>query len=423
MTVPLDAPRDGVPPVVADPRPHSRDRRGPRRRAPAPVAVDAERASGHRYGQRAFLVQLRREGAGTALIDPGRAAGSSASSATRSPTPSGCCTPPPRTCPAWPTSACARRSLFDTELASRLAGLARVGLAAVVEQLLGLGLAKEHSAVDWSIRPLPEPWLRYAALDVEVLIELRDALADELDAAGQAGVGARGVRRARRGRPTAARVDPWRRTSGHAPGPQPPPAGRRPRAVERARRPGPRARRLPRPDRCRTPRLVEAALAQPTTLRERWRPCRLHRPRARAATRDRWHDGDRPRAGAAGVRAAAAAPADRGPAAARIWADRDPAAAARLARARARVAAIAAGTQPARWRTCSPPTPSAGSPGRRRSRPTRTPSADPARATAPAPGRSSSRLRCSPRPSLTPEPASRAIPRRHQPLRRDRPAP
>lgn len=35
-----------------------------------PVAVDAERASGYRYGQRAYLVQLRREGAGSALIDP-----------------------------------------------------------------------------------------------------------------------------------------------------------------------------------------------------------------------------------------------------------------------------------------------------------------------------------------------------------------
>src|SRR5665811_474404 len=59
--------------------------------------------------------------------------------------------------------------LFDTELAARLSGLPRVGLAAVIENLLGLGLAKEHSAVDWSTRPLPQSWLGYAALDVEVL--------------------------------------------------------------------------------------------------------------------------------------------------------------------------------------------------------------------------------------------------------------
>src|SRR5690606_41523848 len=58
-------------------------------------------------------------------------------------------------------------SIFDTELAARLLGLPKVGLAAVVADVLGLGLAKEHSAVDWSTRPLPEAWLRYAALDVE----------------------------------------------------------------------------------------------------------------------------------------------------------------------------------------------------------------------------------------------------------------
>ena len=75
--------------------------------------------------------------------------------------------------------------LFDTELAARLAGLPRVGLAAVIEQLLGFGLAKEHSAADWSTRPLPEPWLRYAALDVEVLTELREELIELLEADGK----------------------------------------------------------------------------------------------------------------------------------------------------------------------------------------------------------------------------------------------
>ena len=78
--------------------------------------------------------------------------------------------------------------LFDTELAARLAGLPRVGLAAVIEQLLGFGLAKEHSAADWSTRPLPEPWLRYAALDVEVLTELREELIELLEADGKLGL-------------------------------------------------------------------------------------------------------------------------------------------------------------------------------------------------------------------------------------------
>ena len=39
-----------------------------------------------------------------------------------------------------------------------------------------VSLAKEHSAVDWSQRPLPQDWLNYAALDVELLIELRNQM-------------------------------------------------------------------------------------------------------------------------------------------------------------------------------------------------------------------------------------------------------
>jgi ribonuclease D len=71
--------------------------------------------------------------------------------------------------------------LFDTELGSRLAGLPRVGLGAVVEHYLGLSLAKEHSAVDWSKRPLEASWLDYAALDIDVLHELAKALRDDLE--------------------------------------------------------------------------------------------------------------------------------------------------------------------------------------------------------------------------------------------------
>jgi ribonuclease D len=94
--------------------------------------------------------------------------------------PSGSCTPPPRTSPAWPRSGCDPVQLFDTELAARLLGMPRVGLAAVVEHYLGLVLAKEHSAADWSKRPLPLDWLRYAALDVEVLGEIRNLMGVDL---------------------------------------------------------------------------------------------------------------------------------------------------------------------------------------------------------------------------------------------------
>ena len=149
-----------------------------------PVAVDAERASGYRYGQRAYLVQLRREGAGTALIDPvacpdlsglGEAL-SGAEWVLHAATQDLPCL---REIGMIPTR------LFDTELAGRLAGFPRVGLGAMVESVLGFVLEKGHSAVDWSTRPLPEPWLRYAALDVELLVDLRDALEKELDRQGK----------------------------------------------------------------------------------------------------------------------------------------------------------------------------------------------------------------------------------------------
>lgn len=148
------------------------------------VALDAERASGHRYSNRAYLVQLRRAGTGTQLIDPvpfvdlidvHNAIGDAewiVHAATQD-------LPCLRELGMQPTK------LFDTELAGRLLNLPKVGLASLVEHFLDLSMAKEHSAVDWSTRPLPEDWLNYAALDVEVLIELRDLIAVELESAGK----------------------------------------------------------------------------------------------------------------------------------------------------------------------------------------------------------------------------------------------
>lgn len=208
----LDAPREGVPLVIET-------MSGLERCAAAiaagtgPAGVDAERASGFRYGQRAFLVQIRRDGAGTWLIDPEpfddlkiiNQALSGVEWILHAATQDLPCL---AELGMWPDK------LFDTELAARLAGLPRVGLAAVIEQLLGFGLAKEHSAADWSTRPLPEPWLRYAALDVEVLAELREELIELLEADGKlefaeqefAGILEAGL--------PAPRVDPWRKTSG-----------------------------------------------------------------------------------------------------------------------------------------------------------------------------------------------------------------
>ncbi|MCW2681075.1 MAG: ribonuclease, partial [Frankiales bacterium] len=208
----LLAPREGVPPVVetgaALAEVVARFAAGT-----GPVAVDAERASGYRYSQRAYLVQLRRKGAGTALIDPiGCPDLSELSSVLQD--------------DEWVLHAASQDipclaeigmvppRVFDTELAGRLAGFERVGLGAMVENVLGLRLEKGHSAADWSTRPLPDSWLVYAALDVEVLVELRDALEEELRAQGKLELAAEEFEAVRLAAPPGPRTDPWRRTSG-----------------------------------------------------------------------------------------------------------------------------------------------------------------------------------------------------------------
>ncbi|MDO5619352.1 MAG: HRDC domain-containing protein [Kocuria sp.] len=212
QTVHLDRPHEGIPRVLNS---VSQVERAAREleAGHGPVAVDTERASGFRYGQRAFLVQLRREGAGTILIDP-EAVGSLGiinealsgvewvlHAATQD-------LPCLRDLDMWPDK------LFDTELGGRLAGLHRVGLAAETEELLGFTLSKEHSAVDWSKRPLPESWLTYAALDVEVLVQLRWAVEDLLREQNKLDWALEEFEAIRSADQPVPRKDPWRRTSG-----------------------------------------------------------------------------------------------------------------------------------------------------------------------------------------------------------------
>ncbi|MCV2488067.1 ribonuclease D [Geodermatophilus sp. YIM 151500] len=209
---PLLAPREGLPPVI-DTSTALVAYAEALRAGTGPVAVDAERASGYRYGQRAYLVQLRRAGAGTGLVDP-------------VPLPDLSVVQEAIAGEEWVLHAANQdlpclaeiglvpTRIFDTELAARLAGLPRVGLGAVVESLLGHGLQKGHSAADWSTRPLPEEWLVYAALDVEVLVELRDALATLLEEQGKTEWARQEFAAILAAGPPAPKPDPWRRTSG-----------------------------------------------------------------------------------------------------------------------------------------------------------------------------------------------------------------
>ena len=177
-----------------------------------PVGLDAERASGYRYSARAYLVQLRREGSGTALIDPIafddlEALNDAIGDAEWILHAASQDLPCLREIGLHPTA------LFDTELAARLLGYPRVGLATLVETIVGKSMRKEHSAADWSKRPLPTPWLEYAALDVEVLLELREVLGRELEETGKAEWARQEFEHLIEYVPPA-RLDPWRRTSG-----------------------------------------------------------------------------------------------------------------------------------------------------------------------------------------------------------------
>lgn len=210
--VELDMPSDGIPAVV-ETEPALQRCAAALSAGRGPAAVDTERASGFRYGQRAMLVQIRREGAGTWLIDPEAFADLKiVDEALRGVEWILHAASQDLPCLAgvgmWPDK------LFDTELAARIAGLPRVGLGAVVESLLGYHLAKEHSAADWSTRPLPEPWLRYAALDVEVLVDLEEELVALLEKDGKLDYAAQEFQHLIDAGVPAPRVDPWRRTSG-----------------------------------------------------------------------------------------------------------------------------------------------------------------------------------------------------------------
>jgi ribonuclease D len=218
---PLLAPQEGTPPVITTPE-ELRDALKVLAAGKGAFAMDAERASGYKYSARAYLIQIKREGGGLHLIDPIpfhvqvpfeihplfhelndliRSDEVILHASTQD-------LPCLREVGLFPTR------LFDTELGGRIAGLPRVGLGALVESLLGISLAKEHSAVDWSKRPLPEDWLTYAALDVELLVELREKISEILDTQGKLDWAAQEFSAILQAPPSSPRKEPWRRSSG-----------------------------------------------------------------------------------------------------------------------------------------------------------------------------------------------------------------
>ncbi|MGI5208410.1 HRDC domain-containing protein [Spirillospora sp. CA-108201] len=330
-------PREGVPPVLTAAADLERVIAA-FAAGTGPVAVDAERASGYRYGQRAYLIQLRRAGAGTALIDPVALPDLSGLDAALADAEM-VLHAANQDLPCLAEVGLVPRRLFDTELAGRLLGYPRVGLGSMVENVLGFVLEKGYSAADWSTRPLPDDWLRYAALDVELLVELRDVLRDELDAAGKLEWAREEFAAILSTPPKPPRADPWRRTSGiHRV------RNRRALAAVRevweARDKVARERDLSPGRVLQDAAIIELAQKSPKTPAElqalptmRGRGARRHQSawlRAVARARE------------LGERALPESnlPGD-GPPPAHRWADRDPEAAKRLTAARAVVAALA----------------------------------------------------------------------------------
>ena len=185
-------------------------------------AIDAERASGYKYSSRAYLVQIKRTGGGIHLIDP--IAFHQSDPFAIHPlfhalndlirTDEVILHASTQDLPCLREVGLLPARLFDTELGGRIAGLPRVGLGALVESLLGISLAKEHSAVNWSHRPLPEEWLTYAALDVELLVELREKISELLDAQGKSDWADQEFSAILQAPPSPPRREPWRRSSG-----------------------------------------------------------------------------------------------------------------------------------------------------------------------------------------------------------------
>ena len=215
MATPLLAPKAGLPKLIEN---ESEFERALEEIASGfgPIALDAERASGFKYSARAYLIQINRREGGLHLIDPISIGETKLWSQFNSAfhDEEWILHASTQDLPCLAELGLKPKILFDTELGGRIAGCERVGLGSLCENLLEIQLAKEHSAVDWSTRPLKEEWLNYAALDVDVLIDLRDSVEKLLADNGKLDWAKEEFAHILTLPTTTERVDPWRRTSG-----------------------------------------------------------------------------------------------------------------------------------------------------------------------------------------------------------------
>ncbi len=75
--------------------------------------------------------------------------------------------------------------VFDTQLAARILGWQRVGLAAILEEKFGVISDKRMQRTDWGKRPLTPQQITYAQMDTHFLPTLRTLLIQQLQATGR----------------------------------------------------------------------------------------------------------------------------------------------------------------------------------------------------------------------------------------------
>jgi ribonuclease D len=162
---------------------HSLEQLVERLRAAPRVAFDTEAASFHRYVDRIYLIQLSSDRE-TALVDP---------LAVADPRAIGLLLADAETEVIFHDAdydlrmldrdyGFRARRIWDTRVAAQLAGEQAFGLSALLERYFGIRLSKKLQRADWSVRPLTDEMMAYAAADTTHLPALRDLLADRLRA-------------------------------------------------------------------------------------------------------------------------------------------------------------------------------------------------------------------------------------------------
>ncbi|TBW23043.1 ribonuclease D [Arcanobacterium bovis] len=205
-------PRDGTPDITHD---SINIAAAALRSGHGAFAIDTERAMGIRYSNRAYLVQVKREDTPIVLIDPVGIENQLSEMADVF-NDEWILHAADQDLPCLAELDLRPAKVFDTEVAGLLLGFERVSLQAMVAEMLNFALAKEHSSADWSQRPLSKEMRAYAALDVDVLHELKAQLIPLLANSGRLEWHEQECEAIRNRPPAPPKQQPWRKAARQA---------------------------------------------------------------------------------------------------------------------------------------------------------------------------------------------------------------